>query len=198
MPDQPSPEPRAALPARSALSKKRSWWHAPALWALLGALGILLIVIYGANKFFTHDQTAAPVDEVTRNPSPGLDGIIATDVPPNQLRIGDCLQGFVSPLEDTTVVTCLTAHNAQLVETFKLNGDVFPGPAGILAESQDLCKSVPLDPASPLDTSWSYHFSRPSEATWKEGDRLVACFVALDEGSVRESVLPSKGPELGS
>ncbi|MDO5744029.1 MAG: septum formation family protein [Micrococcaceae bacterium] len=180
------------------MSQKRSWWRAPALWALVGALGVLLIVVYGVNKFFAQDPGTAPVGEVTRNASPGLDGIIAMDVPADQLQVGDCLQGFVSPLEDTTVVTCLTAHNAQLIETFKLKGDEFPGPARILAESQELCKSVPLDPTSPLDTSWSYHFSRPSETSWKAGDRLVACFVALDEGTVRESVLPSKAPELGT
>lgn len=180
------------------MSQKRSWWRSPALWALLGALGFLLIVIYGATKFFGQDATEAPVEEVSRNPSPGLDGIISIDVPAQQLKVGDCLQGFVSPLESTTVVTCLTAHNAQLIGTFEISAEEFPGSAGILARSEDLCKSIPLDPTSPLDTSWSYHFSRPSEDSWKGGDRLVACFVAIDEGTVRESVLAPQGPELGT
>ncbi|WP_146755204.1 hypothetical protein [Arthrobacter sp. AQ5-05] len=180
------------------MSQTRSWWRAPALWALLGALGIMLIVIYGANRFFGQDDAAAPVAEVTRNASPGIDGVIAANVPADQLRVGDCLQGFNGPLEASTVVTCLTAHNAQLIGTFTMDGDQFPGPAGILSQSEELCKSVALDPSSPLDTGWSYHFSRPSEATWKNGDRLVACFLALNEGSVRVSMLPSDSAALNT
>lgn len=148
------------------------------------------MVIYGANKFFGPDDAPAPGIEVTRNASPGIDGVIATRVPADQLQVGDCLQGFTGPLESSTVVTCQTAHNAQLIGTFTIGGESFPGPEGILARSEELCKSVPLDPSSPLDTGWSYHFSRPSEATWKTGDRMVACFLALNEGTVRVSMLP--------
>lgn len=198
MPDPPQPEPRAALPALSAKSQTRSWWRAPALWALLGALGIMLIVIYGADRFFGQEDAPEPVAEVTRNASPGLDGIIASDVPADQFRDGDCLQGFTGPLEPSTVVTCETAHNAQLIGTFTIEGDAFPGPEAILAQSEELCKSVPLDPTSPLDTGWSYHFSRPSEATWQTGDRAVACFLALNEGTVRVSMLPAETSALNT
>ncbi len=150
----------------------------------------MLIVIYGANTFFGLDDSAEPGAEVTRNASPGIDGVIASNVPADQLRVGDCLQGFNGPLETSTVVTCPTAHNAQLIGIFTMTGEQFPGQTGILTRSEELCKSVALDPSSPLDTGWSYHFSRPSEATWKSGDRLVACFLVLNEGSVRVSMLP--------
>lgn len=189
MPDLPEPEPKAALPALSAMSQRRSWWRAPALWVLVGALGVMLILIYGANTFFGGPDAQSPAAEVTRNASPGIDGVIAIDVPAEQLQSGDCLQGFTGPLENSTVVTCPTAHNAQLIETFTLDDGEFPGAEEILNESEQLCKSVALDPASPLDTGWSYHFSRPSEATWQDGDRMVACFLALNEGSVRVSML---------
>ena len=158
----------------------------------------MLIVIYGADRFFGQDVAPEPIAEVTRNASPGLDGIIAPDVPADQFRDGDCLQGFTGPLEPSTVVTCETAHNAQLIGTFSIEGDAFPGPAAILAQSEDLCKSVPLDPTSPLDTGWSYHFSRPSEATWQTGDRAVACFLALNEGTVRVSMLPAEASALNT
>lgn len=190
MPDLPPPEPRAALPALSALSEERSWWRTPALWALVGALGILLLIIYGADNFFGQDDAQTQGTEVTRNASPGLDGLIAIDVPADQLKVGDCLQGFTGPLETSTVVACQTAHNAQLIGTFTLDDEEFPGTAGILARSEQLCKSVPLDPNSPLDTGWSYQISRPSEVAWKKGDRLVACFLSLNEGSVRVTMLP--------
>lgn len=158
----------------------------------------MLIVIYGAGRFFAPDTAPAPTTEVSRNASPGLDGIIATDVPADQLRVGDCLQGFTGPLQTSTVVTCQTAHNAQLIGTFAIDGETYPGPDGILDRSEELCKSVPLDPAAPLDTGWSYHFSRPSESTWATGDRLVACFLALNEGSVRQSMLPAETAALNT
>ncbi|MFL4476125.1 hypothetical protein ACIPVK_19195 [Paeniglutamicibacter sp. MACA_103] len=158
----------------------------------------MLIVIYGANRFGGREAVPAPTAEVTRNASPGLDGIIASEVPADQLQAGDCLQGFSGPLEPSTVVTCETPHNAQLIGTFTVGGETFPGPAGILAQSEELCKSIPLDPEAPLDTGWSYHFSRPSESTWKTGDRLVACFLALNEGSVRQSMLPPESSALNT
>jgi hypothetical protein len=158
----------------------------------------MMILIYGANNFFGREVSPEPITEVTRNASPGLDGIVASEVPAAQLQVGDCLQGFTGPLDPTTVVTCQTAHNAQLIGTFAIEGDAFPGPEGILAQSEALCKAVPLDPASPLDTGWSYHFSRPSQQTWQIGDRVVACFLALNEGSVRVSMLPAESSALNT
>lgn len=194
MPDLPQPESNAAHQALSASSTARSWWRAPALWALVGALGILLVAIYGANKFFGQDAASNAPTDVTRNASPGIDGVIATEVPADQLESADCLQGFTSPLDTSTVVTCQTAHNAQLIGSFSLDGDTFPGSAKILDTSEKLCKSIALDPSSPLDAGWSYHFSRPSESSWKNGDRVVDCFLALNEGSVRISMLPAPTP----
>lgn len=195
---QPPAEGKPALPVRSAKSQKRLWWRIPALWALVGILGFLLVFFYSMQKNRGNDPTKDPAGAVTRNPSPGLDGIIAAQVPPEQLQVGDCLQGFVSALEPVTLVTCSTPHNAQMIGSFHITEVDFPGAEQILARSEALCKSVSLDPNSPLDTTWSYHFSRPSVGTWKHGDRTVACFLALQEGTVQDSLLPSDAAGISS
>ena len=191
-------EGKAALPARRARPQKRLWWRSPSLWALVGTLGILLIFLYGTEKILGNDPANGPAAAVTRNPSPGLDGIIALQVPPEQLAVGDCLQGFKTALEPVTIVTCLTAHNAQMIGSFEITEDVFPGTEQMLSRSESLCKSVTLDPGSSLDSTWSYHFSRPSNGTWKTGDRKVACFLALNEGTVQDSLLPDDAAGISS
>lgn len=170
----------------------------PSLWAIVGTLAILLIFLYGAEKIRGTDPSKGAAALVTRNPSPGLDGIIALQVPPEQLAVGDCLQGFKSALEPVTIVTCATAHNAQMIGTFEITEVDFPGTEQMLSRSESLCKSVTLAPGSSLDSTWSYHFSRPSKETWKTGDRKVACFLALNEGTIQDSLLPSDAAGISS
>lgn len=152
---------------------------------------MLMIALYGADKFFAGNQAQTTAPLVNRNVNPGIDGVIAVGVPPEQLETGDCLQGFASALDPATVVTCATSHNAQMIGSFEVTETVFPGPDALMQRSEDLCKAIVLDPQSGIDSTWSYHFSRPSEKTWKTGDRTVACFLALSEGTVQNSLLPS-------
>jgi len=187
--DDNLPEPQAALPPlrpEPEPEKKRT-----GQWILLviAFLALAAAAVFVVLRFVS--PTQAPLQaEVDRNPDPGLDGVIAEAMPPEQLKVGECLRGFTSPLEPQTVVTCESAHNAQLIGTFEVEGSEFPGASQLLTEAEDLCKSVPLDPTSPLDSSWTYHFSRPSQGTWNQGDRLISCFLSLSEGSVRSSLLP--------
>lgn len=185
----PFSEGKAALPPRSAHSQKRSWWQGAALWVLVGALGVLMILLYGADRFFAANQAQPSAPLVNRNVNPGIDGVIAVGVPPEQLETGDCLQGFSSALDPATVVTCSTSHNAQMIGSFEVTETEFP--EALMQRSEDLCKAIVLDPKSGIDTMWAYHFSRPSEKTWKAGDRTVVCFLALSEGTVQHSLLPS-------
>lgn len=160
------------------------------LWAVIGAIGVLLIVLYGADRFLGGNQGQTTSPNVSRNPNPGIDGVIAVAVPPEQLETGDCLQGFVTALDPVTIVTCATSHNAQMIGSFEVNESDFPGSDALMRRSEDLCKAIVLDPRSGIDASWSYHFSRPSAKSWKSGDRTVACFLALSEGTVQNSLLP--------
>ncbi|CBT76737.1 septum formation family protein [Glutamicibacter arilaitensis] len=183
------PEPQAALPPLQPEPEKPK--RQGARWALMvvAVLALAAAVVFVVLRLV--DPPASPIaNNVPRNENPGLDGIIATQMPPAQLEQGDCLRGFLSPLDPQTVVTCDSSHNAQLIGTFQLTGEDYPGANVLLTQSEDLCKSVSLDPRAGLDSTWTYHFSRPSESTWDQGDRTVSCFLSLSEGNVRSSLLP--------
>lgn len=193
MVEQNLPEPQAALPPlRPEPPKpKRQFGQ----WFLLVAAVIALAaaIVFLVLRFI--DPPAQPgADTVERNQTPGLDGVIAENMPPEQLVLADCLRGFKSPLDPQTVVTCESSHNAQLIGSFDVEEGAdaeYPGPEELLARSEDLCKSVALDPSAGIDSTWTYHFSRPSKGTWAEGDRTITCFLSLSEGNIRTSLLPA-------
>ena len=183
------PEPQAALPSLQSEPEKPK--RQSAQWALMivAVLALAAAVVFVVLRLV--DPPASPTaNNVERNENPGLDGIVATEMPPTQLEQGDCLRGFNSPLDPQTVVTCDSSHNAQLIGIFQVTGEEYPGANVLLTQSEDLCKSVSLDPRAGLDSTWTYHFSRPSESTWGQGDRTVSCFLSLSEGDVRNSLLP--------
>lgn len=193
MVEQNLPEPQAALPPLSPEPQKPKRQFGQ--WFLLVAA---VIALAAAIVFLVLRVIDPPsrqgADEVERNQTPGLDGVIAENMPPEQLILADCLRGFKSPLDLQTVVTCDSSHNAQLIGTFDVEDGPdapYPGPDDLLARSEDLCKSVALDPSAGIDSTWTYHFSRPSEGTWKQGDRTISCFLSLSEGSIRSSLLPA-------
>ncbi|WP_345470444.1 septum formation family protein [Glutamicibacter ectropisis] len=188
------PEPQAALPPLQPEPEKPK--RRGGQWALLiiAVLALAAAVVFVVLRII--DPPASPVaNNVERNENPGLDGIIATEMPPAQLQLGDCLRGFTSPLDTQTVVTCDSAHNAQMIGSFEVSGTNYPGATELLNQSEDLCKSVSLDPSAGLDSTWTYHFSRPSESTWGQGDRAVSCFLSLSEGNVRTSLLPANASD---
>lgn len=182
------PEPQAALPPLQPEPEKPKRQIGQWVLLVIAVLALSAAVVFVVLRFITPATPEA--NNVERNPSPGLDGIIAASIPPEQLILGDCLRGFESPLAVQTVVTCDSAHNAQLIGSFELAGEEYPGSNELLTESESLCKSVSLDPSAGLDSTWTYHFSRPSESTWTQGDRQVSCFLSLSEGNVRNSLLP--------
>ncbi|UYQ76746.1 septum formation family protein [Glutamicibacter sp. JL.03c] len=188
------PEPQAALPPLQPEPEKPK--RHGGQWALMiiAVLALAAAVVFLVLRII--DPPASPVaNNVERNENPGLDGIIATEMPPVQLQLGDCLRGFNSPLDPQTVVTCDSAHNAQMIGSFEVTGTDYPGAGELLTQSEDLCKSVSLDPSAGLDSTWTYHFSRPSESTWDQGDRAVSCFLSLKEGNVRSSLLPPEATD---
>ncbi|GAB3618851.1 hypothetical protein GCM10027417_01110 [Glutamicibacter endophyticus] len=192
MAEENLPEPKAALPAlQPGPPEQERPNRRIGQWFLLvvAVVALSAALVYVILQFLTPAEDPG-AREVPRNERPGLDGVIATEMPPEQLIVGDCLRGFTGPLDLQTVVTCDSSHNAQLIGTFTLEHDSFPGADALLTESEDLCKSVAIDPSAGLDSTWTYHFSRPSQSTWSEGDRLVSCFLSLNSGTVRSSLLP--------
>lgn len=193
MVDKNLPEPQAALPPLRPEPEKPK--RQIGQWFLLAAAVIALAAAVVFVVLRIIDPPPSPeANNVQRNEAPGLDGVIAAGMPPEQLVLGDCLRGFTTPLDPQTVVTCDSSHNAQLIGTFELEGAPeapYPGADELLTQSEDLCKSVSLDPSAGIDSTWTYHFSRPSKATWEKGDRLVSCFLSLTDGNVRSSLLPA-------
>lgn len=164
---------------------------APA-WLVIGAMGIILLLVFGVTRLVQAMHPApGPAATVQRNPSPGIDGVIAEEAPPHQFEVGDCLTGFSSPLETATIVTCATPHDAQLIGIETLDDVPYPGDPRVTAKAEEVCRAIRLESTTALEGTWNYAFSRPSSGTWEAGDRSVACFLALEEGTTSASLLPA-------
>ena len=187
------PEPKAALPPLRPEPEKPKRQFGQWFLLVAGVIALAAAIVFVVLRLV--DPPTTPLaNDVERNDSPGLDGVVAENMPPEQLVLGDCLRGFTSPLDPQTVVTCDTSHNAQLIGVFDVeegSDAQYPGSAELLARSEDLCKSVSLDPSAGIDSTWTYHFSRPSNSTWDQGDRTITCFLSLSEGNIRSSLLPA-------
>lgn len=192
MVDPVTPEPSPYQPARSANTETRHRFGLSPVWMVIGAVGIVLMLVYGTGKLMdAATPTPAPPSEVVRDSDPGIDGIIARNAPASQFEIGDCLTGFTGPLEQATIVTCRTPHTAQLIGVAELDDAPYPGDERTATKAEAACKAITLDPAALSAGAWNYEFSSPSQGTWSEGDRSVACFLALSEGTVSQSLLPN-------
>ncbi|MBP2215441.1 septum formation family protein [Arthrobacter sp. CAN_C5] len=157
--------------------------------ALLGllALGLLiwgLIALIGG-------LTATPDREPVVNGTPGADGIIAENVLPLDIEEGQCLRDFVDINSESTVVTCSTPHNAQLLATaFYAEGDAFPGDDALALRAQEVCDGVDLDEGTAARYE-SLELLRvtPRQGSWSEGDRRVDCVVTSSEGNIISDTL---------
>ncbi|MBG6189453.1 hypothetical protein IWX64_000373 [Arthrobacter sp. CAN_A212] len=157
--------------------------------ALLGllALGLLiwgLIALIGG-------LTATPDREPVVNGTPGADGIIAENVLPLDIEEGQCLRDFVDINSESTVVTCSTPHNAQLLATaFYAEGDAFPGDDALALRAQEVCDGVDLDEGTAARYE-NLELLRvtPRQGSWSEGDRRVDCVVTSSEGNIISDTL---------
>ncbi|WP_309080964.1 septum formation family protein [Zhihengliuella sp.] len=161
------------------------------VWLVVGALAVVLLVVYAVFRLDGTTPEESP-DAVVRNDDPGIDGIIAADAPASAFEVGDCLAGFTSPLEEATIVTCQTPHNAQFIGTATLDDLPYPGEAGTTEKAAEACKAIKLDTDVLMAHQWTYQFSQPSSGSWEAGDRDVACFLSLksDDERTADSVLP--------
>lgn len=179
----PRPSADAVAPKRPI---KRGWWVAAA------GVVVLALVIFLLVPLLTSPQDAGPGEAlesgppVSRNAEPGVDGIVAREVPPVQVRPGDCLTDFDSVGEPSTVVECDRDHEAQLVGR-KLwpTGRAFP--ADMKADAERFCATIEL--ASAEDAQVIVEISHPAEGTWAEGDRRVDCLAVAHEGILKASLV---------
>ncbi|WP_020424619.1 hypothetical protein [Arthrobacter sp. TB 23] len=157
--------------------------------ALLGLLALGLL-IWGLVALIT-GLTASPEREPISNGTPGADGIIAENVLPLDLEEGQCLRDFVDINSTSTVVTCSTPHNAQLLASdFYADDAEFPGDDALALRAQQVCDGVDLDEtAAARYENLELLRVTPREGAWSDGDRRVDCLVTSDEGNVISDTL---------
>ncbi|APF41366.1 septum formation family protein [Neomicrococcus aestuarii] len=170
-----------------------SGWTGKRIIALVAALVVVALIAIGIfNVWNNSANTTAEEPTVSRSATPGIDGIIAKNVPVNQVRLGDCVRGFTGPLDKATVVTCTTDHNAQLIGLPKLENqpEEYPGSENVSASGLDACKAITLNVASLGTADWRYEYSSPSKDSWADGDREIVCFLKSEGSTTKTSLLP--------
>lgn len=157
-------------------------------------LVVATLVIVGVLLYNSLSKRGTPKEEastatVTRNPSPGLDGIIATDVDPADFVPGDCLTDF-DPTEDETgtVIECDQPHTSQLLgRKIFANTMTYPGDAELETQAEEFCGSIQT--TGQTDAVVVTVVQRPSEGSWEEGDRRLDCFAHAQENTLLSSSL---------
>lgn len=112
-----------------------------------------------------------------------------------EIEEGDCiLEATATEVFDVDFVPCSEPHDFEAYHVYDLDHDEFPGSAALEDEIFDACFTAFEDFVGPnwesteLDLTWF----EPTQGSWNEGDREVACFVVdlSDEpktGSARDA-----------
>ena len=95
---------------------------------------------------------------------------------------GDCLSGFGSGREATTIVGCEGEHNAEVVGTHDLSSAVsaWPGIRGVQDLEDEMC-AKDFD-AMTGDSPDDYYggFDLPARESWEQGGRTITCVIFRD------------------
>ena len=159
----------------------------------LGALALGAAALLGACEDGGDDPAGAPDGQV---PSTVQEGPVAAIA----VVVGDCLNGVVigaaerAEISSAEVVSCDRPHGLEVYATFDLIAADFdledpaeyPGPVRVVRLADERCadriEELVDDPDDfGLIALW------PSQTSWAEGDREVACAVFAPDGGVFES-----------
>lgn len=176
--DPYAPTRREIRQRRERRSHRNSWIIF--LSVLIVALAIAGFFVY---SFSSSDSNGAeePDETTTRNPSPGIDGVIATNVSPENFFPGDCLANYTDARQPADIIDCTTPHNAQLIGRQLYSEDMtYPGEEELRETSEAFCADIPL--LENTQATYSINTSRPSEYTWEtEDDRRIDCIVSTSD-----------------
>lgn len=122
------------------------------------------------------------------------------------LEVGDCFQqpdgldrstitdDDRPEISDVPVVDCAQSHDHEVyaVTELSLDGD-WPGTRAVDDEAVQLCEDAfePYVGRDYLESAYYFLPLQPTQASWSDGDRGVACSVYLPDG-------PSEGSAKGS
>jgi len=127
----------------------------------------------------------------TRAPAPEPKPVPARQRYVDDLRTGNCL--LTSKLGDRVskvpVVPCRQAHDAEVVGVTQLTGR-WRGEAAMTRQADDTCarlfrRYVGVDVDS-SEHGWGW--LGPTPASWRQGDRLLVCYVEDEAGTLKGSV----------
>jgi len=186
--DPSTPTRRELRQQRERRSRRNSWIiFFSVLFVVLAIIGFFF---YSFSSSDNNDEAAAPEETTTRNPSPGIDGIIATNVSPENFLPGDCLAGYTDASQPADIVECTAPHNAQLIGRRLYSEDMtYPGEEELRESSEAFCADIPL--LENTQATYSINTSRPSEYTWEtDADRRIDCIVSTsDDTNFSESLV---------
>ena len=159
----------------------------------LGALALGATALLGACDDGGDDPAGGPESTA---PSTVQEGPVAA----TSVVVGDCLNGVVigaaqrAEISSAEVVSCDRPHGLEVYATFDLTAADFeledpaeyPGPVRVVRAADERCadriEELVDDPdVYGLIALW------PSQVSWAEGDREVACAVFAPNGGVFES-----------
>jgi hypothetical protein len=135
---------------------------------------------------------AAYVDVLSKPPARNADGVLLrkTDLPTNQLRIGDCIEKFAATKEvdKVTAVPCTTAHDAEVFHTFELAGTEYPGDSTVKQQSSSTCltSKTTIKPADVANAKIAVF--KPLATSWTAGNHRVTCVAVQNSGTITRSI----------
>lgn len=137
--------------------------------AIAGVVLSTLWIVAVAAVVMTTDSAERSSDGVVQ-----VAGTVSTD----DLQIGDCPKTLTEGRETTVdVVPCTEPHEAEVIASFELEGEAFPGEDETFRFADGGCSKrivAVLPPGAPEYGVFSF---APSRQTWNLGDREVVCLV---------------------
>ncbi|MGO1183134.1 MAG: septum formation family protein [Micrococcaceae bacterium] len=172
---------RSRRDVRRRRQNRNRWLASGVLLVVIVVIG--LVVVPWVSSMLNNDTAEEAPTATERNENPGLDGIIATGLAPEDFEPGDCLTDFSSTEDPATVIECDQPHEAELVgrQTFA-DADAYPGTEQMRSAAEEFCGSIQL--TGTADAPVVIQVSNPSEGSWEAGDRRVDCLAATTEGQL--------------
>lgn len=153
---------------------------------------VLVVAAIGALIwFFVLREEPEPEETavVERNLEPGLDGVIARDVEPEDWLIGDCLRNFTGDDQPATVVICDGDYEAQILHREELpEENDYPGSELMRQQAERACEEAEqLDQDAVDEAGFDIQIAigQPTEHGWNnDGDRIISCVLSSPQGSM--------------
>ncbi len=142
------------------------------------------------------EPDATPSTGATTPPRPG------TPVIPDgglSIAVGDCFTGTATTSRDVTPIPCDGPHGSEIYAVLLSPGDAsapYPGQEALLDQVAPICREDAFTDYVGVPWNESRYFTAPlvpSDVTWAEGDRVVACFLYDLRGEQTESVRDAAG-----